>query len=588
MKYLYKIAFVFLLFSFTAQSQEKLKTLVAISAWKRVNTLTLFETTPELEKAVAEVKKDIPTIKPIDNQPTTVVANSSETAVPETNSKRSKRNKKPKKGEPDTLTEQTIASDIKSKKNSFIPPKEVSTETESLENESVAVSRSKKREKKPTEPKEIASTETKPVSAPKKTEATVPPKKKTPEPKPKVDNIVTDNTLSFQPVEGVKADLKPLGGSEKMYFSKQNRYTSKEKAYFYRVAQFDPSSRQPKGWVEDFYTDSNKPKFKGQYDRYNNDDEANNNKFDGTCEFYEEDGAKRICKYNKGRLESESKFNKEGQTISQAQYAFDGRRKSFTEYIFDKNGKQIGTLIGGIDPGSGLEKATQQLFLNDKFHSAIEYIGGCPSNQGEFMSETGVKYNAVFQDFTCSPDNDKLWKFSNSSNFTTTHFKDKNSFSVRSTPSPQAQAGFLHTPVSHDFYKKPFEIEAIFELSDLRSMPELGIVWQYMDPKNYAYFKINTAKKIFEINDIEEDTPDDLMKGVKNQLPELTDNQVKLTLKKVGDDFFYLVNDQALPFAKVKFPRLERDSKTWNIGFYFKASTSNESIILKHLEIKLL
>lgn len=592
-RYLYSPILTLLIFSFNVQSQEKLKTLIAIGPWKRVNTLPLFETKSEPEKPVAEVKKETPAISTSENQPTAVAAN---TPVPEKEpeSKRNKRTRKTKAEEPATIAEQTAALEIPSKKNPFIPPTEAPSEIAPLENETVTtVSKRKKKEKKPTETKEVAPAETKPAPEPPKTEVAAKPKKKTPDPKPKVDNTVTESTLSFQPVEGVKADLKPIEGVEVMYFSKQNRYTKRENAYFYRKGQFDSRSRQPKGLVEDFYAGSNKPKFRGQYERYNNDEEANNNKYDGTCEFYEEDGAKIIRTYNKGRLTQETKYNKEGQQTAEAQYNFEGKRKSFKEYKFDETGNQVGTLIGSYDSNSGLERAILQTFLNKKFHSAIEFIGGCPKNEAKFMEEDGTEYKAIYQDFTCEPD--IQWKFTNSSNFEVTYRKEEKTYSIRSL---EPQTGFLHIPVSHDFYKKSFEIEAIFEVSGQRTMAEFGIIWEYQDSQNYSYFTIDPTKQLYELNSVKDGATRKYMTGINPQKLDLSDPQIKINYRKTGNEISYSVNGQPLKFTtnrntglqlfnKSARVDLEKEYKVWNIGFLFKSKGPNESIVLKGLEVKL-
>lgn len=563
MKLFYKIVTLIWCFSSSAIGQEQLKTLVATSGWKQINTLPLFETKSETPPAVVSKKN----------------AENDNVPKPEKRAKKANTEKNP--------PPQIAKADIKTEENPTPLPAETSTDITPAKENTPSKKSSKKQ--KIRNSKELASTETKQPTQPVKNENVAPPKKKAPEQKPKVSNIVTENTLAFQAVEGVKTELQVPTAVETMYFTKQNRYTNKEKAYFVRKGSFDPITKQPKGLVEDYYSDTNKPKFKGQYERYNNDDETRNTKYDGRCEFYEEDGAKSIRIYSKGRLEAEFQFNKEGQQIAEAMYLFDRKRKNFKEFIFDNNGKQIGSLVGGYDSELGQEKALRQIFQNNKLRSSVEYIAGCPNHQGDFMTENDHKYKAVFQDFVCNPEYSKLWKFSNSSYFTTTHSRDNQQYTIRSTPGQQEQVGFLHTPITHDFYKKNFEIEATFELSNARPMSEVGIVWQYTDPKTYAYFKVNTKNKTFEINDITDNTPDNLMMGVKPQLPQQTSTSLKLTLKKVADnEFIYLVNDQALPFAKVKFPQFEKESKTWNIGFYFKAYAPNESLTLKYLEIKLL
>ncbi|AEI51500.1 hypothetical protein [Runella slithyformis] len=591
-RYLYTLIVPLLLFSFSVRSQEKVKTLVATSAWKRINTLPLFET--EAEKPIAKEKNESRATDTADTQPTDIAANTSvPEKAPESDAKRSRRTKKTKAGASEAIAEQTAAADLKDKKNTFLPPADAPADAEVEENEPTTVSKRKKREKKPKETQDFARAETKPAAESLTPESAVKPKKKAPEPKPKADNTVTENTLSFQQVEGVKADLKPLESVEVMYFSKQNRYTKRENAYFYRKGQFDPRTRQPKGMVQDFYAGTDKPKFKGQYERYNNDDESNNNKYDGTCEFYSEDGAKSIRIYSKGRLTQEARFNKAGQPTAEAQYNFDGKRKNFKEFLFDENGTQIGTLIGGYDSNSGLEKATQQLFQNGKFHSAIEFIGGCPKNEAKFMDEDGTEYRAFFQDFTCEPDN--LWKFTNSSNFEVTHRKPEKAYSIRSL---QSQTGFLHLPVTHDFYKKSFEIEAVFDVTGQRSMTEFGIVWEYQDPQNYSYFTIDPVKQVYEINAVKEGTVRKYMTGINPQKLDLSEPQIKINYRKTGSEIFYTVNGQPLRFTTTRntglqtFNKsarvdLEKEYKTWNIGFLFKSQAPNESILLKGLKIKL-
>lgn len=401
---------------------------------------------------------------------------------------------------------------------------------------------------------------------------------------PKVAEVaVVANTLSFKPAQEVKINAQELETAKPLYFDSQNRLTKPENAYFYRKAQFDERTNQPKGAVEDFYTNGDKPKFKGAYDRYNSADEERNNKYDGTCEFYAEDGAKIIRTYNNGRSTYETRFNSSGRTVAQALFNIDGKtRKEFIEYLFDKSGVEIGNVRGRYNTSTGLEESKQVITQNGKVYSIIDFAGNCPTNKATFYTESGQEYGAIFQDFTCVPDLSG-WKFSNGSDFQPTHKQENKQYLIRST---QEQVGFLHLPVAYDFYKKEFEIDATFEQITTGSMAEVGIVWQYKDPQNYAHFKVNTVKSIFEIDALEEGESMKFMAGVNPSLGAIMDGPLKLSVKKSGGRFKYTVNGQPIKIPESKFPLLDDESKTWNIGFFFKASKPNQSIVLKHLTIK--
>ncbi len=412
----------------------------------------------------------------------------------------------------------------------------------------------------------------------------VPPPEKIAEvkiPKKPVKNTFTASSLAFAPVKEVIIDTKVLEAVKPSYFTEKGALTTPEKADFYRKAQFDERTGQPKGVVEDFYSNGDKPKFKGEYSRYNRDDESRNNKYSGTCEFYTKDGAKSVRTYNNGsKLLSENKYNENNKLISQTTYTSDGKtRKKFTEYIFDKSGNQIGERTG--EYSSSKEREEIREVLTGK--SIINFAGVCPQSKGVFYDESGVEYESVFQDFTCSPSvND--WKSVNGSNYENTHRPETKTYDLRSI---EEGFGLLHLPVAYNFAQKSFEIEAIFEIPAQRAMSEFGIAWQVINPQNYVYFKVNPRKKTYEIDAFENGESTKVMLGSKPQLAINESGEVRIKMQNKDNKFSYFVNDQLLSFKKPP-PLIQQNGGAWNIGFYFNAASRNENIVLKRIEIKML
>lgn len=412
-----------------------------------------------------------------------------------------------------------------------------------------------------------------------------------PEVKSPSDSKVTENILSFKPTETPKVEVMEVENQNTKYFDKMGRLTKKDKSYYYRKAQFDERTGQPRDKVQDFYTNGDKPKFVGQYSRYNSD-ETNNNKYDGECVFYEENGAKSIRKYRNGRIIEETKYNTSLSPISQVEFNLEGKRKSFQEYIFDNTGKQIGIFRGGYNSTTNQEEGKQEIFGV----SVIDFIGSCPKSKCVFISSTGKRYEAYSQDFLCEPSTDTEWKFVNSSNFQNSFKKGMQAYRVASTD--KEQQGFIQLPITYDFYKKPFEMEAIFQIDPSKpQMAEFGIVWEYQNDKNYSFFSYNTSKKKFEVNAIKEGQPQKFMLGVNPIETIITGDEIKLVFYKGEGDLSYKINEQALKhkvkngednFKKPVRIDLNTEFKTWGVGFYFKSQSPNETIILKHIDIKLL
>jgi hypothetical protein len=387
-------------------------------------------------------------------------------------------------------------------------------------------------------------------------------------------------------------------GFKIIYFDKQNRKPgSKTNAYFYRRVKFDQSSNKPIGTVTDFYASTNKPKFVGQYRKYEDLYEEKNRDFEGRCLFYEENGAYSIRNYSNRHLLNETRYNEKGQVTAQIEYTSDGKRKRFSEYTADKNGRKLRNLEGSYNSKTGKEEAREETFYeSEKLKSTKDFIDDCPKPKGTFYKENGEKYDAYFQDFTCNPLYSQGWKFANGSSFQTSHKKEARKYEIRAEQGKQA--GIFHLPVSYDFYNNAYEIAAVFDLSGSRPMQEVGIVWEFQDSQNYAYLKVNLTTKTFEINSVKDGVTQKYMAGIKPQPFTVTDSNVKIVFRKTAHERVFILNDEPLKYQKSsgqqvnydKFVRvnLEKDFKTWGVGFYFKSAVINESIILKSLEVKLM
>ncbi len=429
----------------------------------------------------------------------------------------------------------------------------------------------------------------------------VPPKTEIVAAKPRQEPTKTTlppDSLNLAYVAPPVLDAQEAKGSKTLYFDRQKRRVGKDsQAYYLRKVQLDPETEQPIGKVSDFYVGTGKPRFFGQYRRYVATDEDKNIDYDGECIFYEENGAYTVKNYTKGRLEKETKYSANDLMIAFTEYDLSRHRKRFQERIFNAENQRIGQIDGGYNTSTGYEEAKQQLFYpNGKLKSTRELKNNCPDEKTTLGTETGELYEAYLQDFTCEPSESK-WKFFNKSYFAVTHDVTSRSYRIRNEKKEGA-TGLLSLPISYDFYKKPFEIETIIDISVAKPVGELGIVWEFQDENNYSYLKINLTKQTYEINSVKEGIVQKYMAGIRPQNLSLNGKEIKINFRKEANGWSYSVNGQELSYIKSnnqavkfdKYPRISLDKtyKTWGIGFYFKANQINESIVLKSLEVKLL
>ncbi|MCE7059223.1 hypothetical protein [Dyadobacter sp. CY343] len=381
-----------------------------------------------------------------------------------------------------------------------------------------------------------------------------------------------------------------------VYFNRRFAQTSnKENAYFYRQAKFDRTTNIPKGPVKDFYVNGDKPKFEGQFSKYENTYEERNTDFDGLCKFYEENGSYIARTYSKKRITKEVKYNASGDVTGETEFDNAGRKKAFSDYILDKNGNKIGLIKGAFNPRTNREEAVKQLqYENGKLKSEVDLINNCPVSKALHYTEGGMVHEVYFQDFTCEPGN--AWKFTNKSFFSTTLKKDPASFQIR-TVGEKGEFGTFQMPVNYDFSNKSFEIVAIFDLATEKPMTEFGIIWEFIDNNNYSFLKVNTATKTFEVNAVKAGIMQKYMTGVRQPVLEFQQSEVTLSFKSTQEGKVYSLNGQPLKYLKGtdpinfdKFARTDpaKESKIWNVGAYFKSTSINDGIILKSIEIKML
>lgn len=376
-------------------------------------------------------------------------------------------------------------------------------------------------------------------------------------------------------------------GESLLYFDSQNKQTSADKAYYFRKIKFN-QNQLPVGLVEDFYAKTKAPKFSGNYFFYKHVDEINNNSYQGECTFYAENGVKTINKYVDGKITESKVYLASGKLQKEESYN-NKIRKSFTENLFDKDGNEIGNIVGRYNPTLKVDEYRKLVTdINGVFESITEYEGNCPKLKVTKYQDLGVPYAAYVQDFTCRPNTAKDWTFQNSQGYTITHNESEKYFQVNSS---DASEGFLFTPIISDFSSKKFEISTVFQKSKSENIKEIGMVWQYQNENNYNYFVINLEKKTFEINSKINGEVGRYMIGIKPQI-NIGDSQTTYTLKLVADPinkkFSYFVDDKEIQgFNKIP-TILTSNLKNWNIGFKFKAMKANESINLKKIEVKLL
>lgn len=401
---------------------------------------------------------------------------------------------------------------------------------------------------------------------------------------------------SNKPASEVKPAAFDPEAVRTVYFNKRFAQTSvKDNAYFYRQAKFDRITNQPKGLVKDFYVNGDRPKFEGQFSKYENVYEERNTDFDGLCKFYEENGSYIARTYSRKRITKEIKYNASGSVLGETEFDNAGRRKIFNDYILDKNGNKIGLIKGAFNPRTNREEAIKQLqYENGKLKSEVDLINNCPVSKAMHYSEAGLANEVYFQDFTCEPAG--AWKFTNKSFFSTTLKRDPASLQIR-TVGNRGEMGTLQMPVSFDFSNKNFEIVAVFDLATEKLMTEFGIIWEYIDDGNYSFLKINTATRTFEVNAVKAGTTQKYMTGIRQHPLEFGKSEVTLAFKSTQEGKIYSLNGQPIKYLKGsdpvifdKFARTDpsKEYKIWNVGAYFKSTSINEGILLKSIEIKLL
>ncbi|MCF0075080.1 hypothetical protein LZD49_31640 [Dyadobacter sp. CY261] len=421
-----------------------------------------------------------------------------------------------------------------------------------------------------------------------------------------IANLAKSEMPATVPVPAKAVSSKPTVESKKVafdpeaistvYFNKRFAQTSnKDNAYFYRQAKFDRVTNQPRGTVKDFYAHNDKPKFEGQFSKYENTYEERNTDFDGICKFYEENGSYITRTYSKKRLTKEVKYNATGDVTAETEFDNAGRRKAFSDYILDKNGNKVGLIKGAFNTRTNREEAVKQLqYENGKLKSEVDLINSCPVSKALYYTEGGMAHEVYFQDFTCEPAGG--WKFTNKSFFSTSLKSEPAGFQVKAVGT-KGEFGTFQMPINYDFADKSFEILAVFDLATEKPMAEFGIVWEYIDNSNYSFLKINTATKTFEVNAVKLGIVQKYMTGIRQPSLEFGKNEVTLSFKSSQQGKTYSLNGQPLQYLKGsepvnfdKFARTDpgRESKIWNVGAYFKPASINEGIILKSIEVKIL
>lgn len=370
-----------------------------------------------------------------------------------------------------------------------------------------------------------------------------------------------------------------------VYFDKQDKVTTVQNAYYIRRARFN-DERIPEGVVQDYYLSGMKKKFIGSYYNYNPDNEKLNDKFQGICEFYGEDGSQTTKVYQNGELLEEKKVMANGKLIYEMQLNTNKTKKYYEEHLYDEKGTEIGVIQGRYNSVLKAEEFRKRLFSSTgKTIADIDYIGECPKNKATYYAESGLSFPVLFQDFSCEPNNE--WLYSNFEIFDKFFDKSRKAFQLKSNRTGEA---FLYLPTPNDFQKKPFEITASFEKMPRSTTPEFGMTWHFQDTNNYAYFSVNLENQTFEINAKINGEVKKYMTGIRNQINiENTTSTIylKVTADPANNTFQYFVNDQAI-IGYNKFPNaLLKDIKVWNIGYFIKSKEQNNAIELKKFEIKM-
>ncbi|WP_337040343.1 hypothetical protein [Emticicia sp. 17c] len=377
-------------------------------------------------------------------------------------------------------------------------------------------------------------------------------------------------------------------GESIIYFDRNYKQTSADKAYYYRKAQFD-QSQAPVGIVEDYYKGTNKLKFIGKFLRYDTQNEAENRAYQGDCIFYAEDGTKSVRTYNNGELEKDFSYYADGKIKSEQLYNTNKTRKYFKEVVYDKNGLEKEVIVGKYNAALKIETATKYIYDDKgKQQMLIDYEDNCPMANVTYFGENNTEYRAVLQNFTCVA-NPKEWSWQGAEGFKASFLEKENKYQILTNT--DKVEGALTVPVTGDFKGRPFEVVAEFDKPKQTDIKEFGIVWQYQDKDNYSYFIINTEENTFSINAKAKGEAMKFMTGIKPQLTDIPQSgkyMLKIAVDPTQNKFIYSVNGQAISgYNKFPFNHLI-DMKKINAGFVFKSLKANESIVLTKFEFKLL
>lgn len=379
----------------------------------------------------------------------------------------------------------------------------------------------------------------------------------------------------------------PTNNQVTIYFDKNDKKTTQDKAYYFRKVQFD-SQNNPIGNVEDRFKANNNLKFTGTYFRYNADEELTNTSFQGDCIFFSEDGTRSVRTYKDGELQKEITFLANSKVKSEQIFNANQTRRYFKEITYGADGAETENIVGKYNTTLKTETYTKTL-LNSTGKKAmvIEYENKCPKPVALFFDENGKEVPATLQDFSCSV-NTKDWSWQGNQVYLASYLETERKYQILSN---NAGMGALTIPIEGDFKKKVFEISAEFETSKQQeNMPEFGIVWQYINDDNYSYFVLNATSKTFEINMKVKGELKKFMTGIKPQLNLPTDTNkylLKIVANPTQNKYEYFVNGQKIESYN-KFPAIpDVDLKKMNSGFVFKPAKGGESILLNKFECKL-
>jgi len=400
-------------------------------------------------------------------------------------------------------------------------------------------------------------------------------------------NSSSSNWLFVQVEDSSDSEISSQANT--LYFDKNNMPCKPGEAYYFRLLPFE-NFKSPEGIVKDYYSNTLKLKFSGRYYKYNIKNETANTSFQGECDFYEENGIKTTKTYLNGQIKKEKTFNLKGQIIYEALYNDDLTKKYFISYYYDSNGKQNAIMQGKYNPISRSDDGKKRIFYpTGEAYMDIDYENGCPKSIATFYTKTGDSYPVVIQEFVC--DNPKEWFFINDLSFRKKPITNPNeNTSSLHIKSLNDNIGVYYTSISNNFSKKPIEISFSFEQINKANTPEIGIVWQYQSPQNYAYFTVNLLKNTYEINAIVNGEKKKYMLGFSNKIsPTLllqSHVQLRIFLDPNNDVFQYWINDTKLDFNK--FPQLFiKENNSWNIGCLINPIEIGNEVELNKLEIKM-